>query len=331
MSEHNCPGLEWDPWTTYTCSFAKSIDDDDDSETTINFKSCIAPHLSEYSKSFPSQFEWDNAGVDGLDDSQFYDLKSNFGCTTEHCSNKWWSECMMVEYEYPMEQMRKNGVLGGLYIPMKANYSSDEVILSIKDSVNKIINDTTTTASVRTDDDEALSNSDESYRNRYDYVPKAVMEREFEELPSISDARKSQKILQKSERFHEQLKVMRTTREKEATNNNNDLVDIDLDTSNNENNMSVNNSIESDATDLMDAAEPQSDLTPPDSDEFGLIVGIGCATAGVLVIAGATLVVLANKGKLGRKKLPPLRTNDHDDVLHASLYKKEEVRAELFV
>jgi len=331
MSEHNCPGLEWDPWTTYTCSLAKRMDDD--GENTINFNSCIAPHLSEYSKLYSSQSERDNPGVDGLDSSRFYDLKNNFGCTSEHCSNKWWSECMTVEYEYPMEQMRKNGVLGGLYIPMKANYSSDDVILSIKDSVNKITKDTS--ASVRTD--EVLSKSDDIDENRYDYVPQAVIRREFEELPSISEALKAQKIVQKSERFHEQLKVMRTTRGEKATNNNKDLVDIDsaTDTSNNENNMSVNNSMESDATDLMDAAEPQSDLTPPDSDEVGLIVGIGCATVGVVAIGGATLVGLANKGKLGRKKLPPLRTSDHDNVLHASFndqkYKKEEVNAELFV
>jgi len=130
MSEHNCPGLEWDPWTTYMCS-------------RYGESSCYSPNSDKYSGLYPTKDAWVN--------QEFW--KEEFGCWTEECAQEWWSQCYDVEYGYPLSKLEDHGVEAKFQL-MDADYDAkimiDSILHTERETLDekKCITSTTTTTTV---------------------------------------------------------------------------------------------------------------------------------------------------------------------------------------
>jgi len=130
MSGHNCPGLEWDPWTTYMCSrYGESV--------------CYSPNNNQYFGLYPNKYSWGN--------SEFW--KEGFGCWTEECAQQWWSQCYDVEYGYPISKLKEHGVEVHYHM-MDANYDAEIIINNVLNIVRETLNEkeciTSTTISTTT-------------------------------------------------------------------------------------------------------------------------------------------------------------------------------------
>merc|ERR1719489_174766 len=135
MSEYNCPGLEWDPWTTYLCNRQGS-------------GGCYAP--DSYDTLYPTKSTWKN--------QRFWEEK--YGCSDEECAKQWWSQCYDVEYGFPISKIREHGAEIH-YQLMDAKYDAHTIVRSIMEIINTAMagknclatTTTTTTTTVTTTTD----------------------------------------------------------------------------------------------------------------------------------------------------------------------------------
>jgi len=348
MSEHNCPGLEWDPWTSFVCaassSSATSITSADEEDVVFEVNHCIAPLVSEppeYYPYYPTQSRWDTPigpsnSVEGS--VKFYELNHGLGCATEYCATKWWSDCMEVEFGHPVERMKENGVTNALYKPLKYGYTAEDLIKSLREAIDEIVIKTESTLKVSGNVDLIVEiDGYENYKPQHESEPLVDLPQSG---PLITEYHKLEKIKKKTRQFHEQLRDANMNRRR--TRINLDEIEEKLDES-------------VDSHDVMDASDSnggsgkadghqpqevdsdaptQSTPDPDPSENLGMI--IGCATGGIVMLGGITVGGLVTSGKLRLKpkSLPPLQTNDNDDdfcSFHDKEHQMVEVNAELFV